>query len=57
LYGSPVVGNAWFTCITGEADPSSDYEIDEVLKGRGKVKRLVAQGFVDDQSRDVLRSR
>jgi hypothetical protein len=57
LYGSAVVGNAWFTCITGEADPSSDYEIDEVLKGRGKVKRLVAQGFVDDQSRDVLRSR
>ena len=23
-------------CITGEADPSSDYEIDEVLKARGR---------------------
>ena len=34
--GSAVVGNACFTCITGEADPSSDYEIDEVLKGRGR---------------------
>ena len=34
--GSAVVGNACFTCITGEANPSSDYEIDEVLKGRGR---------------------
>ena len=34
--GSAVVGNACFTCITGEADPSSDYEIDEVLKARGR---------------------
>lgn len=32
--GSAVVGNACFTCITGEADPSSDYEIDEVLRTR-----------------------
>jgi hypothetical protein len=32
--GSALVGNACFTCITGEADPSSDYEIDEVLKAR-----------------------
>jgi len=32
--GSAVVGNACFPCITGEADPSSDYEIDEVLKAR-----------------------
>ena len=34
--GSAVVGNACFTCITGEADASSDYEIDEVLKSRGR---------------------
>ncbi len=34
--GAPiwVIGSAWaglmcFTCITGEADPSEDYEIDE----------------------------
>jgi hypothetical protein len=54
--GSAVVGNACFTCITGEADPSSDYEIDEVLKGGGG-ETLVAQGFVDDQSSKVFRSR
>jgi hypothetical protein len=47
--GSAVVGNACFTCITSEADPSSDYEIDEVLKGGGG-ETLVAQGFVDNQS-------
>jgi hypothetical protein len=54
--GSAVVGNACFTCITGEADPSSDYEIDEVLKGGGG-ETLVAQAFVDDQSSKVFRSR
>ena len=25
-------GSACFTCITGEADPSDDYEIDEALE-------------------------
>jgi hypothetical protein len=54
--GSAVVGNACFTCITGEADPSSDYEIDEVLEGGGG-ETLVAQRFVDDQSSKVFRSR
>lgn len=29
--GSAVAGHACFTCITGEATPSDDYEIDEVL--------------------------
>lgn len=29
--GSAVAGHACFTCITGEAHPSGDYEIDEVL--------------------------
>lgn len=29
--GSALIGhNTCFTCITGEADPSDDYEIDEV---------------------------
>jgi hypothetical protein len=55
--GSAVVGNACFTCITGEADPSSDYEIDEVLERAGEVKRLSRKGFVDDQSSKVFRSR
>lgn len=29
VIGSALAGNACFTCITGEADPSEDYEIDE----------------------------
>jgi len=29
VIGSAFVGNACFTCITGEADPSDDYEIAE----------------------------
>lgn len=29
VIGSAVVGNACFTCITGEAVPDEDYEIDE----------------------------
>jgi hypothetical protein len=33
---SAVVGSACFTCIAGEADASSDYEIDELLKARGR---------------------
>ena len=31
VIGSAVAGHACFTCITGEATPSGDYEIDEVL--------------------------
>ncbi len=29
VIGSAITGNACFTCITGEAVPDSDYEIDE----------------------------
>lgn len=29
VIGSAEVGHACFTCITGEADPSGDYEIEE----------------------------
>ncbi len=29
--GSAIAGHACFTCITGEATPSDDYEIDQVL--------------------------
>ncbi len=34
VIGSVFVGHGCFTCITGEADPSEDYEIDEVLAAR-----------------------
>lgn len=29
VIGSAIAGNACFTCITGEAFPEDDYEIDE----------------------------
>ena len=32
VIGSALAGNACFTCITGEASPDSDYEIDEAMK-------------------------
>ena len=35
VIGSVFAGHACFTCITGEADPSEDFEIDEVLGVRG----------------------
>jgi len=34
VIGSAFAGHACFTCTTGEADPSKDYEIDEVLEAR-----------------------
>ena len=34
VIGSSFAGHGCFTCITGEADPSEDYEIDEVLQAR-----------------------
>ncbi len=32
VIGSAVAGNACFTCITGEAKPDSDFEIDEAMR-------------------------
>jgi hypothetical protein len=32
VIGSAFVGNSCFTCITGEGDPSDDYEIDLAIK-------------------------
>ncbi len=32
VIGSAVVGNACFTCITGEAMPDNEYEIDEACE-------------------------
>jgi hypothetical protein len=37
VVGSVSAGYGCFTCITGEAFPSEDYEIDEVLTARGKA--------------------
>ena len=38
VVGSAVAGNACFTCITGDAVPGDDYELDEAMDvsgGRG----------------------
>lgn len=37
VVGSVSAGHGCFTCITGEAYPSEDYEIDEVLIARGEL--------------------
>ena len=42
VVGSVSAGYGCFTCITGEAFPSDDYEIDEVLNARGE---RTAHGF------------
>ena len=36
VIGSAEAGNACFTCITGESDPSEDYEIAEACDKDGK---------------------
>ena len=36
VVGSAVAGNGCFTCITGQAAPDDDYEIDEAMKWNGE---------------------
>ena len=38
VIGSASVGNSCFTCITGESQPDSDYEIDSAIKKRENKK-------------------
>lgn len=40
VVGSASVGYGCFTCVTGEAFPSEDYEIDEVLTVRGELRNV-----------------
>src|SRR5260370_22863137 len=42
VLGSAEAGHACFTCITGEADPSEDYEIDEAYDKYPSVRRRQA---------------
>ena len=41
VVGSVSAGYGCFTCITGEAFPSEDYEIYEVLNARGELTARV----------------
>lgn len=37
VIGSAIVGSACFMCITGEAWPAEDYEIDEALRLQDRI--------------------
>lgn len=45
VIGSAVVGNSCFTCITGESEPTDDYEIDVAIKKHANKK---GQKHIDD---------
>ena len=45
VIGSAVTGNACFTCITGESDPSGDYEVYESGVKRQPFSRKRVKSF------------
>jgi predicted Zn-ribbon and HTH transcriptional regulator len=62
IIGSVFVGNACFTCITGEAYPTEDYEIDSAItkkenkKGRRHIDDIEPTkiaGFFDDAGYEI----
>ena len=62
VIGSAAVGNNCFTCITGESEPTEDYEIDSAIKKRAnrkdqryidKMKPSEIHGFFDDDGYEI----
>ena len=62
VVGSAFAGNSCFTCITGEANPDGDYEIDDATfkredkKGRrhiDSIDRTKIAGFFDDDGYEI----
>ena len=62
VIGSATVGNSCFTCITGESNPTDDYEIDtaiikrESTKGRrhiDEIDKTQISGFFDDDGFEI----
>ena len=62
VVGSASVGNSCFTCITGESQPDSDYEIDSALKKRenkkgqrhiDQIDEIQIRGFFDDDGYEI----
>lgn len=62
VIGSAFAGNRCFTCITGESQPDSDYEIDSAIekrqnnKGRRHIDlidKLKINGFFDDDGYEI----
>lgn len=62
VIGSAAVGNACFTCITGESFPDGDYEIDSAIIKRKNIKgrrhidsmdKSQIHGFFDDDGFEI----
>lgn len=60
VVGSAFVGNSCFTCITGEDEPTGDYEINSAIKKREKGLRHIDDmdptkiaGFFDDDGYEI----
>lgn len=62
VIGSAFAGNSCFTCITGESQPDSDYEIDSAIvksenkKGRRHINNIdptKIAGFFDDDGYEI----
>lgn len=62
VIGSAVVGNGCFTCITGESEPTDDFEIDSAIKKRPNrkgqkhidtMKPSEIHGFFDDDGYEI----
>lgn len=62
MIGSAAVGNSCFTCITGESEPTTDYEIDSAIKKQAnrkgqshidKMKPNEIYGFFDDDGYEI----
>jgi hypothetical protein len=62
VIGSAAVGNSCFTCITGESEPTDDYEIDSAIKKQAnrkgqrhidKMKSNEIHGFFDDDGYEI----
>lgn len=51
VIGSASVGNSCFTCITGESQPDSDYEINSAIKKRENKK---GQRHIDEMDRTQI---
>ena len=62
VIGSAAVGNSCFTCITGESEPTDDYEIESAIKKQAnregqrhidKMKPNEIHGFFDDDGYEI----
>jgi hypothetical protein len=54
VIGSAETGHACFTCITGEADPSEDYEIAEACDKRSmRAPARTAPAPAGDSKREI----